>query len=416
MPDSAAPPTAGAGASTTPLGAAVATSLDTGEDLTTEATPAATAPAAATAAAAGPTETPTVAAATPTVVAAAAAAPAAATEGVAAAGADGSASMDVVEPGLPPTGFAGVRTSDDGEDIRVETPFAAGRTSSDAGSITLVTSGVDTAGIGSATPIGVDRLAASSAGAEDAPTAGRVDGNATGAVTIALSVEALDAVVPTSITFWTDPVDFATADSDDATAEEAVGCVRGTRVVAAVAVASATAFTGAPTAAFAGGAGADFFEAPEATGAADGRTVVEGLTDVALAGVVAGTADGAVAGAAEEIDCDTTGDVVPDADGLGTDETFGPSGEAAAAGVDISDSLRVVDDVPVALGATGAATVDAAATGATAGAAPEATDALEVAEDAFISTPAVGFVDRGGMAPADSGAAADTAGAFEGAR
>lgn len=123
-PESAARPLAGAKASTEPLGAAVAASPDAGADFTTEATPAATAPAAATAAAAGPAATPTVAAATPTVVTAAAAAPAAATEVVAAAGADGSASTDVVELGLSPTGFAGVELSDGGNKARVGTPFA----------------------------------------------------------------------------------------------------------------------------------------------------------------------------------------------------------------------------------------------------------------------------------------------------
>lgn len=159
-PESIAGLPSGAEASTEPLGAAVAASPDTGADLTTEATPAATAPAAATAAAAGPTATPTVAAATPTVVAAAAAAPPAATEVVTAAGAVGFASADLVKSGLPPTGLAGIRPSDGGDEVRVETPFTAGRTSSDAGSITLVTSGVETAGVVAATLVGVDWAAA----------------------------------------------------------------------------------------------------------------------------------------------------------------------------------------------------------------------------------------------------------------
>lgn len=209
------------------------------------------------------------AAAKPTVVAAAAAAPAAATEVVAAAGADGSASTDVVEACLPTTGLAGVRPSGGGDEARVETPLAAGRTSSGAGSITLVSSGVDTAGIGSATPIGAERLAASTAGVDDASAAGWADGNATGAVTLASPADALDAVdlspsvsCFTSTAFPTVIVDFASATSDNATVEDAVRCVKTSGVAAAVAEAS--------TAAFAWGAGADFFEVPEARAAADG--------------------------------------------------------------------------------------------------------------------------------------------------
>lgn len=137
---------------------------------------------------------------------------------------------------------------------------------------------------------------------------------------------------------------------------------------------------------------------------------------MATVGVVDGAAADAVAGAAETVACDAIGDVGPDAEGLGTDETFRPSGEVAAAGVDTMDSLRVVDDAPIDLGATGAAIVDAAVTGTTIGAAADATDDLVVAADAFVGTPAEEFVDSGGMAPAAGGATADITGAFEGAR
>lgn len=124
------------------------------------------------------------------------------------------------------------------------------------------------------------------------------------------------------------------------------------------------------------------------------------MTDVATVGVLDGAAADAVAGAAEMVACDAIGDFAPDAEGLGTDETIRPSGEVAAAGVDTKDSLRVVDDAPIDLGATGAPTVDAAVTGATIGAAADATDDLVIAADAFVGTPAEESVDSRGMAPA----------------
>lgn len=249
----------GAEVSPKPLGPVVA---DIGADFAAEVTPAATAPAAATAAAAGATAMPAVAAATPTVVAAAAAAPAAVTVVVAAAGADGSALADV-ETGLSSTGLVGVKPSDDGDGARAEIPFAASRTSLDAGSLTLVSSGVDTAGVGSITSIGAGRLAAATAGADGGAAARWTDGNATGDVAFASPAGALDAVnrLPTTGCFTSTgvppgPADFAADTSDDVAVQAALGCVTATGVAVAVVVPSTAC--------------ADFFEVPEPRGAADG--------------------------------------------------------------------------------------------------------------------------------------------------
>lgn len=129
---------------------------------------------------------------------------------------------------------------------------------------------------------------------------------------------------------------------------------------------------------------------------------------------MAGAAAAAVAGAPETIDGGTIGEVAPIADVLGTDEACGLS--AAAARADALDSLRVIDDAPVALDVREADAEDAVATGVSAGAAVDETDTLDVTEDDFIGSPATEFVDGGDMAPVDGIAPTDTAGAFVGAR
>lgn len=276
---------------------------------------------------------------------------------------------------------------------------------------------VDTAGTGSAAPLGDERLAAATVGVDDAATAGWEDVNVTGVdafappddVPVAVGWSVTVSCFTSSAFAAAGSVGFAVDFSDNAAGKEAAVSVTTT----GDAVLPALGATGA----FAGAAGADFFEAPAARGVADGSAVAI-VVDVATAGVAAGAAAGAIGGAAETVACDTTCDGAPDADGLGTDETFGPTGAAAAADAGASDTLRVVDDAVVALSASGAATVGTAAAGATAGAPADETDALEEVADweDLIGTPADDFVKDEGRAPAAGGAPVDTAGAFAGAR
>lgn len=275
---------------------------------------------------------------------------------------------------------------------------------------------VDTAGAGSAAPLGDKRLAAATVGVDDAATAGWADVNVTGADAFASPDDVPVAVgwaatvgCFTSSAFAAGSIGFAAGFSDDAAGEEAAVRVTTT----GDAVLPALGATGA----FAGAAGVGIFDAPAARGVADGSGVTL-VVDVATAGVSAGAAADAVGGAPETVACDTTCDGAPDADGLGTDETFGPTGTAASAEAGASDTLRVVDDAVVALSASGAATVDAAAAGATAGAAADEADTLEEVADweDLIGSPADELVDDERRAPAAGGAPADTAGAFAGAR
>lgn len=275
---------------------------------------------------------------------------------------------------------------------------------------------VDTAGTGSAAPLGDERLVAATAGVDDAAAAGWADINVTGAEAFASPDDVPVAVGSaatvgcfTSSAFAAASVGFAAGFSDDAAGEKAAVCVTTT----GDAVLSALGATDA----FAETAGPDCFKAPAARGVADGSAVAF-VVDVATAGFAAGAAASSVGEAAETVAWDTICDGAPAADDPGTDETSGPTGAAVAADAGASDTFRVVDDAVVALSASGAATVDAAAAGATAGAAADATDALEevASWEDLIGTPADEFVDGDGRAPAADGAPADTAGVFAGAR